>query len=139
MDFTFARFALNMAMASSRTEANVMLKAGAPAFLVGMLTNPNELVRGIWRRLEAGGQNPLLGKAVCSPLLTKPRESMQVRGGEGFQAVTPSSADAVVATGIPDPTGPIDRGTPQKQRWQHSLCWSLPLLPLFAGARAHPR
>ncbi|CAM9399461.1 unnamed protein product [Ectocarpus sp. 12 AP-2014] len=46
MDFTFARFALNMAMASSRTEPEVMLKAGAPAFLVGMLTNPNELVTG---------------------------------------------------------------------------------------------
>lgn len=45
MDFTFARFALNMAMASSRTEPEVMLKAGAPAFLVGMLSNPNELVR----------------------------------------------------------------------------------------------
>lgn len=47
MDFTFARFALNMAMASSRTEPEVMLKAGAPAFLVGMLSNPNELVRWV--------------------------------------------------------------------------------------------
>eukprot|EP00903_Cladosiphon_okamuranus_P006097 g6007.t1 len=46
MDFTFARFALNMAMASSRTDPEVMLKAGAPAFLVGMLSNPNELVTG---------------------------------------------------------------------------------------------
>ncbi|CAM9715093.1 unnamed protein product, partial [Sphacelaria rigidula] len=46
MDFTFARFALNMAMASSRTHPEVMLHAGAPAFLVGMLSSPNELVTG---------------------------------------------------------------------------------------------
>ena len=54
MDFTFARFALNMAMASSRTEAEVMLKAGAPAFLVGMLSNPNELVSALFG-IEGGG------------------------------------------------------------------------------------
>ncbi|CAM9873374.1 unnamed protein product [Pylaiella littoralis] len=46
MDFTFARFALNMAMASSRTEPEGMLRAGAPAFLVGMLSNSNDLVTG---------------------------------------------------------------------------------------------
>eukprot|EP00904_Undaria_pinnatifida_P004808 jgi/Undpi1/1457/HiC_scaffold_11.g04848.m1 len=46
MDFTFARFALNMAMASSRTKPEAMVNAGAPAFLVGMLNNPNELVIG---------------------------------------------------------------------------------------------
>lgn len=46
MDFTFARFALNMAIASSRTHPKMMLDAGAPAFLVGMLSNPNELVSG---------------------------------------------------------------------------------------------
>ena len=54
MDFTFARFALNMAMASSRTEPEVMLKAGAPAFLVGMISNPNELVR--WGTFSGEGR-----------------------------------------------------------------------------------
>lgn len=56
MDFTFARFALNMAMASSRTNPEVMLNAGAPAFLVGMLSNPNELVRSREPKRAAGGQ-----------------------------------------------------------------------------------
>ncbi|CAM9870437.1 unnamed protein product [Choristocarpus tenellus] len=45
MDFTFARFALNMAMAASRTPPQVMLDAGVASFLVSMLSSPNELVR----------------------------------------------------------------------------------------------
>lgn len=44
MDFTLARFALNIAMTSNRTRPEAMLDAGAPAFLVSMLSNPNELV-----------------------------------------------------------------------------------------------
>lgn len=54
MDFTFARFALNMAMASSRTKPEVMLNAGAPAFLVGMLSSPNELVSYLARNGAPG-------------------------------------------------------------------------------------
>lgn len=87
MDFTFARFALNMAMASSRTDPEVMLKAGAPAFLVGMLSSPNELVRWRLRRARPGrGGGRSRYSWRLSPTVTPHHKEKQNgrEGGEGF-------------------------------------------------------
>lgn len=79
MDFTFARFALNMAMASSRTEPEVMLKAGAPAFLVGMLTNPNELVSFRANRRRSRGQWAIALLPTAITQTHKPSSSVKRR------------------------------------------------------------
>lgn len=83
MDFTFARFALNMAMASSRTEPEMMLKAGAPAFLVGMLTNPNELVSFRTSRRRPPGQWAIAVLPTAITHTHKPSSSVKRRGRLG--------------------------------------------------------
>jgi len=46
IDFAFARFALNMAVAADKVPVKKMLDAKVPAFLVGMLTSTNDVVLG---------------------------------------------------------------------------------------------
>lgn len=79
MDFTFARFALNMAMASSRTEPEGMLRAGAPAFLVGMLSNSNDLVsENVFNLCAAGDVDE---RGACSRAL-EGETALKMGGGE---------------------------------------------------------
>ena len=46
VDFAFMRFALNMAFSADKTPVEVMLDAGVPSFLTGMLYSPNQGVTG---------------------------------------------------------------------------------------------
>jgi len=46
IDFAFARFALNMAVAAADTSVELMLAARVPGFLVGMLASDNDVVLG---------------------------------------------------------------------------------------------
>jgi hypothetical protein len=46
IDFAFARFALNMAVAADKVPVQKMLDARIPSFLVGMLTSSNDVVLG---------------------------------------------------------------------------------------------